>query len=264
VALAAGIIVGVVQKGGSGGAATTTPLAGGSRFASAPVAAATQASPHRLAVPRGVGALFLLPRATIPGALVGARRIDADIGGVVGPEAGKVFNLGQAIATLRADRVRRIIAIPGSFPGQGAASRDPAQGVATVGLTLAELEARDMRPFFALAPLAPAIQMSNAVYNAFDGVTPATLLPQAVALLREHYAGVIVSGNLEAATLATGSSVGAAAIAALEAGCDMLDIPGPAADARAAYRAVIGAIGSGVLDPTEIKRSLARVRRLKL
>ena len=55
---------------------------------------------------------------------------------------------------------------------------------ATVGGSLAQLEGHDLVPFAAVAPRAPVIEMSNASYVAFDGVTPAALLPQAVQLLR--------------------------------------------------------------------------------
>ena len=57
----------------------------------------------------------------------------------------------------------------------------------------------------------PAMQMSAALYAAWDGVTPATLLPEAVQLLRERlgFRGAIVSADLVAATAATGEGVGA-------------------------------------------------------
>ena len=55
-------------------------------------------------------------------------------------------------------------------------------------------------PFAAVAARAPVMQMSNAAYAAFDGVTPACVCPQAVALLRGelHFQGVVMSGDLEA------------------------------------------------------------------
>ena len=85
--------------------------------------------------------------------------------------------------------------------------------------------------------------MSNAIYAAFDGVTPATLLPEAVDELRDRlgFEGAIVSADLVATTATTGGSVGEAAIDALKAGVDLLIVPGGRAQQDEAYRAVVAA-----------------------
>jgi beta-N-acetylhexosaminidase len=136
-----------------------------------------------------------------------------------------------------------IIAAPGHFPGEGAASADPDSMTATVGGSLAQLRSRDLIPFAAIAPRAPVIMMSNAEYTAFDGVTPAGLLPAAVKLLRDGYGftGAVMSDDLDATLDATAQSPGAVAVRALEAGDDLLYISGPASEHAAAYAAVLAA-----------------------
>jgi beta-N-acetylhexosaminidase len=115
-----------------------------------------------------------------------------------------------------------------------------------------------------VARRAPAIAMSDALYAAWDGVTPATLLPEAVALLRGlGFKGVVVSGNLAAATLATGGTVGDAAVDALKAGCDLLYIPGDAAAQEAAWRAIVSAVHAGHLPLARLREALGRVLALK-
>jgi beta-N-acetylhexosaminidase len=106
--------------------------------------------------------------------------------------------------------------------------------------------------------------MSNALYAAFDGVTPASLSPDAVSLLRDRlgYRGVIVSGDLTPATLASGGTVAQAAVTALRAGDDLLYVTDPAR-AAAAYDAVLVAIRDRGLDPTAVARSIARVVAIK-
>jgi beta-N-acetylhexosaminidase len=155
---------------------------------------------------------------------------------------------------------------PGHFPGEGAASGDPVEGPATVGLSADELRTRDLRPFAALARDAPAIQLSSATYVAFDGVTPATLLPEVVALLRDElrFGGVIVSGDLAAASLATGRPVAELAVAAVKAGCDLLWIPGDAGDQDAAWRAVTRALRTGNLPIGRVADALRRVSALRV
>jgi len=159
----------------------------------------------------------------------------------------------------------RVLAAPGRFPGEGGASQDPLEGPATVGLALPELTARDLLPFAAVAPDVPAVQMSAAVYAAWDGVTPATLLPDAVALLRRQlrFAGAVVSADLVSATAATGESVGAAAVAALRAGCDLLVVPGGRAEQDAAVRTVLAAVRRGELPRARVEEAFGRVLALK-
>ncbi len=153
----------------------------------------------------------------------------------------------------------------GHFPGEGAASQDPGDGPASVGLTLDDLQRTDLMAFRG-APLrtAPALVLSNALYQAFDNVTPATLVPEVPALARRMgFEGTIVSGNLAATVLASGTSIADAAVQALKAGCDLLWIPGNAPDQEAAYRAVVGAVRRGEISQKRVRSALAHVAALK-
>ncbi len=160
-----------------------------------------------------------------------------------------------------------VAAVVGNFPGEGAAAQDPNEGPAPVGLTLDELRARDMQPFAVVArgkQAAPAMQLSNAVYSAFDGVTPATLLPEVVSELRKRlgFRGAIVSGDLVAVTATTGTSVGEAAVTALQAGCDLLLVPGGRSEQDEAFRAVTTAVRRGEISADRIAEALRRVAAL--
>jgi len=159
----------------------------------------------------------------------------------------------------------RVVPVPGRFPGEGAASQDPIEGPATVGLSLDDLLARDTRPFAGVVARAPAIQMSAALYAAWDGVTPATLLPDAVRLLRGRlgFRGAVVSADLIAATAATGESVAAAAVAALKAGCDVLLVPGGRREQEEALRAVVRGVRSGAVSSRRFNEAVGRVEQLR-
>jgi beta-N-acetylhexosaminidase len=155
---------------------------------------------------------------------------------------------------------------PGHFPGDGGVASDPDSEPAPVGLTLPDLRVRDLVPFRAVTPIAPAIQMTNAVYVAYDGVTPATLLPEAVGLLRDElkYGGAIVSADLAASGFAYPISVPAAAVEALKAGCDLLLVKGTAKDQERAYRAVLGAVRRGEISRLALTAAVRRVLALKI
>lgn len=250
----------------------------------APLIAASQLGGERDAVPVGSAPQAAAPSAVQAGAAargaakalapLGIRMVlapDADIAYAGGPWEGLAFSDDPAATAAMVSaavigwKAGRVAPVPGHFPGEGAASGDPASEAATVGLTLDELKARDLQPFAAIARTAPAIQLSAATYVAFDGVTPATLLPEVVTLLRDDlgFDGVIVSGDLAAASLTGGQSVAELAVRALNAGVDLLWIPGDAAAQDAAWRAVVRALRDGTIPASRVADALARVSKLR-
>ncbi len=199
---------------------------------------------------------------------------NADIAVAGGPGQGRAFSDTPAAvtsavqATVAEYRKVGVAAVVGPFPGDGAASQDPNAGPAPVGLSLEDLRDADMKPFAAVAKgdtAAPAMQMSNAIYVAYDGVTPATLLPEAVKELREglDFEGAILSADLVATTATAGGTVGEAAVTALKAGVDMLVIPGGRAQQDQAFRAVVAAVKSGEISPGRIVDALKRIAELR-
>jgi beta-N-acetylhexosaminidase len=199
---------------------------------------------------------------------------NADIAVAGGPGQGRAFSDQVARVTsavkayVSAYRQSKTVAAVGPFPGEGAASQDPADGPAPVGLSIDQLRDSDMMPFAAVTEgdhAVPAVQMSNATYAAYDGVTPATLLPDAVDELRNrlNFRGAIVSADLVATTATTGGSVGAAAIEALQAGDDLLIVPGGRAQQDEAYRAVVAAVRSGKLGAQRVVDALRHIADLR-
>jgi beta-N-acetylhexosaminidase len=198
----------------------------------------------------------------------------ADIAVAGGPGQGRAFadtpaKVTVAIKTSVAAYNRAgVAAAIGPFPGDGAASQDPNAGPAPVGLGLDDLRDADMTPFAAVASgrnVAPAMQMSNAIYVAFDGVTPATIQPDAIKELRGRlgFAGTIISADLVATTATAGGTVGEAAVAALKAGVDLLLIPGGRAQQDEAYRDIVAAVRSGDIPAARIVDALARIAKLR-
>ncbi|MCW3000613.1 MAG: hypothetical protein JWN65_4162 [Solirubrobacterales bacterium] len=194
----------------------------------------------------------------------------ADLGYSGGAWEDRAFSEDPAVVERRAAgaiagwRTGGVAPAVGHFPGEGAASQDPAEGPASVGLGLTELRAADLRAFDRALRTAPALMLSNALYAAYDGVTPATLLAEVPALARRSgFKGVIVSGNLAATVLASGGSIADAAVQALKAGCDLLWIPGDAGDQEAAYRAVLRGVRRGDIPRQRVRSALAHVAALK-
>lgn len=253
-----GPLLAAAQEGGPDTAFRDLPPAAEPQIASSgpPSLAQSQAvaAGRRL---RSLGfAMTLAPLADVdtPGGSLTGRLYSADPSVVARYAAAALSGYAQA----------GVIAAPGHFPGTGDASADPDQATATVGGSLAELQSRDLVPFRAIAPSAPVIVMSNAAYVAFDGVTPAALLPAAVTLLRSYgFGGVVMSDDLDAAAQATAASPGAVALQALRAGDDLLYVAGSSADARAAYQAILAAAGRSARVRSEVRDALLRDLTLK-
>jgi beta-N-acetylhexosaminidase len=196
----------------------------------------------------------------------------ADVDTLSGALSGRLFGTDPrmvaqfALAAVNGYHAAGVISAVGHFPGAGAASADPDQMSATVGLTMAQLEARDLVPFAAVARTAPVIVMSNAAYVAFDGVTPAGLLGQAVSLLRDQYGfgGVVMTDDLDATLDATGSTPADVALQALQAGDDLLYISGPASEHLEAYDGVMAAAQRSASVRALVRVALLRDETLKL
>ncbi|HEV3002415.1 MAG TPA: glycoside hydrolase family 3 N-terminal domain-containing protein [Solirubrobacteraceae bacterium] len=169
-------------------------------------------------------------------------------------------------AAVRGWKEARVVVAPGRFPGEGGASQDPLFGAATVGLSVDELLRRDVEPFRgAVRAGADAVQMSAALFAAWDGVTPATVLPDAVRFLRSStgFRGAVVSADLVAVTAATGGGVARAAVEAVRAGCDLLVLAGGAAEQEAAYQGLLAAVRSGEVPRDRLDEAVRRVAAMK-
>jgi beta-N-acetylhexosaminidase len=196
----------------------------------------------------------------------------ADVDSPGGPLSGRLFSTDPEVvarftsAALRGYHDAGVISAVGHFPGSGAASADPDELTATVGGSLAQLRARDLIPFTAIAPSAQVIVMANAAYAAFDGVTPAGLLPAAVTLLRHElgFQGVVMTDDLDATLQPTGQTPGQVALAALNAGDDLLYISGPPDERTAAYQGVLVAAQHNAAVRARVRDALLRDLTLKV
>jgi beta-N-acetylhexosaminidase len=184
---------------------------------------------------------------------------DVDVPLAGGPDPQQAARIARR--ALRADVTPAL----GHFPGQGAASQDPLDGPAQVGLSPQELRNRDLVPFTAVARRAPVIVVSSATYLAYDPLIPAAQLPAITRdLLRGElrFGGVAMTDDLGGLQAATGQDPGAAAIAAIDAGIDLVYAPDPDAAAEA-YRAVLAAVKAGDLAASRVRDAAARVLAFK-
>ena len=169
-------------------------------------------------------------------------------------------------AALRGCDEAELACAPLHFPGLGAASQDTAQGPAAVSLDADSLDARDLEPFrAAIAERVPAMVLSLALYPAYDAVTPAALTPQiAQGLLRDQlgFRGVAITDDLGSGAVKASYRVPDAAVAALKAGADMVQIESPDDQGRV-RETILKAVESGELPPERLAEAAGRVLDLK-
>jgi beta-N-acetylhexosaminidase len=153
------------------------------------------------------------------------------------------------------------------FPGLGGATQSPDDGLASVGLSLAQLRKRDLVPFAAaIRAGVPAVVISNASYSTDDFVTPATL-SRAVStdLLRGEmrFRGVAIADDLSQPAITTSMSVADAAVKAIAAGADMVYISGTKRGQAAAFRALLAAVKSGAIPRARLDEAVTRILTMK-
>ncbi|MFF7988906.1 glycoside hydrolase family 3 N-terminal domain-containing protein [Kitasatospora xanthocidica] len=185
-----------------------------------------------------------------------------------GQDPSMVGELGSAF--LAAQQGLGVASTAKHFPGLGAAARDENTdvGPVTVTVPLGQLRSRGEAPYrSAIAAGVRLVMASWAVYPALDPERPAGLSPaviQGELRGRLGFDGVTVTDAMEAGALAPYGDTGDRAVAAAEAGMDLLLCsardPQQAEDAAEALSA---ALDSGRLDRAAFTAAVARVDALR-
>ncbi|GAA1936165.1 glycoside hydrolase family 3 N-terminal domain-containing protein [Kitasatospora viridis] len=185
-----------------------------------------------------------------------------------GQDPAQVAELGRAF--IAAQQRGGVLATAKHFPGLGStpAGSDTDAGAVTLGVSRAELGAVDEQPYpRAIAAGVRLVMVSWAVYPALDPTRPAGLSPLVVrGELRDRlgFKGVTVTDALEAGALSSYGDAGARAVAAADAGMDLLlcsaqdDTQG--SDATAALS---DALTTGRLDRADFTAAAQRVSALR-
>lgn len=152
------------------------------------------------------------------------------------------------------------------FPGHGDTAADSHYGAAVSEKTLEELEACAFLPFRAGIEAGADFVMVGHIGlpNVTGDNTPASLSYEiTTGLLREKlgFDGIIVTDSLQMEAITDSYSAGQAAVAALQAGADILLMP---ENLDQALSGVLDAVDSGTLTEQRIDESVRRILRVKL
>ncbi|MDN4613685.1 glycoside hydrolase family 3 N-terminal domain-containing protein [Leifsonia sp. F6_8S_P_1B] len=223
------------------------------------------------------------------GALVAAAGIDIDLAPSVdvnvdprnpvigvrsfGADASLVAR--QAEAAVRGLQSAGIAACAKHFPGHGDTSTDSHLALAVTNAGPDALTDVHLPPFAAAIEAGVAMVMSAHIRVPHLGDAPATLNPRALSLLRDlGFEGVIVSDALDMAAIRAGYGLGPGAVAALQAGIDLLCVGNPAENGSSAEGrtdeneflevrdALVAAMRSGELAVAVVEDAAERVAAL--
>ncbi len=179
---------------------------------------------------------------------IGARSLSAD------PRAVANLSVGFSKGMLAAG----VLPAAKHFPGHGSVTSDSHKDMPVQKATLAQLKARDWKPFqAAVAAGSPMIMTGHIAVPALEPGVPASISKVTYAALRGiGFKGVAVTDALNMGAVIGRYRHGSAAPAALAAGADLLLMP---ADVNAAHAAIVSAVDTGRLPPARLDEAARRV-----
>lgn len=172
----------------------------------------------------------------------------------------------RALAFARGLERAGVIGCGKHFPGHGDTSTDSHLELPRVDHDLARLRSVELAPFSRAAQEGiPMIMTAHVVFAAVDATRPATLSRAVIdGVLRRElgYAGVIVSDDLDMQAIRSHYGAGDAALAAVEAGCDVLLLCADRDAQDEVFEALVRRASSDAAFGDRVRESAARVRAL--
>lgn len=172
----------------------------------------------------------------------------------------------MAASELKGLNDQGIIGMYKHFPGHGGTTADSHEGYAYVDDTLEELKNGALIPFQNGIDNGIQVIMVSHIScpNVTGDNTPATLSKMMITdILRNDmgFDGMVITDALNMGAVTAQYSSADAAVAALNAGVDMLLMP---EDFQSAYQGVLGAVQNGTLTEERIDESVRRILKVKL
>ena len=145
-------------------------------------------------------------------------------GRTFGDDPEKVSLLGRTVVKILQEN--GIMSVAKHFPGLGLTPKDPHHQLPTIELAPGEMESINLPPFIsAISQGVSAVMTSHAVYPDLDPGRPATISKRIITgLLREKldFQGLIITDDMEMGAVEKKWGAAPGAVAAFEAGADIL------------------------------------------
>ncbi len=183
-----------------------------------------------------------------------------------GDTPAQVASMGLAMA--RGLQDSGVFACGKHFPGHGDTHVDSHRDLPHISHDLERIKEVELVPFeAAIHQDIPAIMTAHIVFDQLDPLLPATLSHSVVqGLLRQQlgFTGVITTDCLEMQAISRTVGVGAGAVRALLAGCDMIMVSHHLERQKEAMDAIYDAVIQGVLPIARLEEARGRITGLKV
>lgn len=146
------------------------------------------------------------------------------------------------------------------FPGHGDTAEDSHSLLAVTHKSLDELKSCEFLPFKADSGMHCVMVGHIAAPKVTGNNTPASLSKTLVDMIPDKDNTLIITDSLSMKAISDAYSSGEAAVAAFEAGCDILLMP---EDFKAAYNGILEAVKSGRISEERLNESIIKIKRYK-
>lgn len=170
----------------------------------------------------------------------------------------------MAAAAAEGLREQGIVPVFKHFPGHGDTAEDSHKGIAVSRKTAEEMGLCEWLPFRS-AGVGDCVMVGHIAVPSITGdLTPATMSREVVTgILKEElgFSGLVITDSLEMGAVTEGYPSGEAALAALEAGCDLILMP---ENLPEAFEAVVCAVEEGMFPEETLDEIVLRILTFKI
>lgn len=174
--------------------------------------------------------------------------------------------IAYAKAFLHGLNAEGIVGCGKHFPGLGGGTLDSHKAMPVIKRSSEQLWTEDLAVFRALAPRLPMVMVAHAAYPAMEGRTPASISPFWISTVLKkwlRFRGLVISDDMEMGGILTQSSIEDAAVKAVLAGNDLIEICRDPSLSLRAYEAILSEAERSPAFRRRITKSSRRIANFK-
>jgi len=184
-----------------------------------------------------------------------------------GDKTEDVTRLGTAY--IKGIQSRRLSATAKHFPGHGSTSTDSHFSIPSINLSFEELEKYHLKPFkVAINEGVDAIMTAHVSLPKIDNSSTVATLSKPIidGILRKklNFEGIIITDDMEMQGILKDKDIGAAAVEAILAGCDIITVVWNNTSKERVFNSLLNAVKNKTISEARLDESLNRILKIKI